>query len=198
MGHTQLLPHTLSPSFPRLDPAAPEDQQAWWDLYVPIADRWLEERFAEGDPLSAQAVFAASLLVAVPAFRTSIYDPPACDWEGISAHEILFLWLADGELLEPGWDHRFVAVVIQAFAAHLSALGLMPRDIGARLDAELDLWIPRLDDYLRHRTWYLADGTPLPIPGGTCRQPRLARPLAAQDRPPQSRTAPQRPRALDA
>ena len=58
-----------------------------------------------------------------------------------------------------GWSNELVLGELRSFARYLVAHGLIPIEHGARLDADLGEWIPRLlECFDDSRWWYRRDG----------------------------------------
>ena len=154
------------PSFANFGPvqATCRRERKFWKAHNPAALAWLRERIAAGLTEVEQARFAASSLLEVPIVRAwgstpGIPDRPPYVWDEVDAYEIVFDVFGMGGGVMAGWSTKLVLDELRSFARYLVTHGLIPPEHGAGLDADLDVWIPRLlECFDGHRWWYLRDG----------------------------------------
>lgn len=154
------------PRFAELGPPNPSDDEErdLWATYSPEAIAWLRVRVAEGLTELEQAKHSAHCLVSTLTARAwgsapGIPDREPYVWDEIDAYEVLFDNFAQGGGVPEGWSLRVVVQEIRSFAAFLTERGLIPAELGATLDADFAVWIPRvLECFEDRRWWYRRNG----------------------------------------
>lgn len=139
------------------------EELAWRRRHAPEVMAWLEEEVAQGLDDPEQARFATWLLISVPVNRTPNIDerpdpPPLFTWDGIDAYEILFEHVLHGGGFIAHWSYEFMLPAIRRFAAFLHRRGVIPDELGAALDRDLEALIPKALLATLGCVWWTRDG----------------------------------------
>lgn len=145
-----------------------EVERTWWRDHGEHLRAWLRERVEEGLECAheaEEAKYGATTLLHAIAMRAvgTLSDRtsrPAFSWDEVDAYEILFDFLAHVGVMQ-GWDEEVVVEGIRSFADYLGRQGVIEGPTHERLQAELELWIPRILDFFDNGTWYTPKGTPM-------------------------------------